>query len=395
MAKTKRTSSSTKKIANKKGSAVKKGLKPKSKIKSPKGVVASKVKKIAIPKQKATSNQQGPISLDEAQVLLSAQSPPKASKRSLQPVAEKTTLATIGKQRERLEKQDEMENERRIREYAALITLMKERGVKAPTVKKHALTAPAGVRSISPLQVFAEGDSWFDYPYPFFGGGVIPRLQSLLGVPILNLAQAGDEVRNMLGVTARQIIEKQLRSGSPTGDKWDAMLFSGGGNDIVGDPLALWIRDFDSNVPLVDLLHSARFETALGLVRAGYEDLIAIRNKLSPTTHLVFHAYDFAIPDGRGVCNLGPWMKPAFDVRKFPNQSSAFEVVKAMLKRFALMLDTLAQSNALVTLINAQGTLNPQASSWHNELHPSSAGFQTMAKVFRDRLKALFPTKVP
>jgi hypothetical protein len=88
-------------------------------------------------------------------------------------------------------------------------------------------------------------------------------------------------------------------------------------------------------------------------------------------------------------------MKPAFDVRKFPNQSSAFEVVKAMLKRFALMLDALAQSNALVTLINAQGTLKPQASSWHNELHPSSAGFQTMAQVFRDKLKALFPTKVP
>jgi hypothetical protein len=26
-----------------------------------------------------------------------------------------------------------------------------------------------------PLQIFAEADSWFDYPVPFFGGGIIPR----------------------------------------------------------------------------------------------------------------------------------------------------------------------------------------------------------------------------
>jgi hypothetical protein len=215
----------------------------------------------------------------------------------------------------------------------------------------------------------------------------------MLGVPILNLARAGDEVRNMLGVTERQIIEKQLRNGSPTGDTWDVMLFSGGGNDIVGNPLALWVRDYDPSVPLPDLLHATRFDTVMGLVRAGYDDLITMRNKLSPTTHLVFHAYDFAIPNGTGVCGMGPWLKPAFDVRKFPNQSSAFEVVKEMLKRFALMLDNLALTNARVTFINAQGTLN--ANSWHNELHPSSSGFQSIAKVFKDKLKQLFPTKVP
>jgi hypothetical protein len=54
-----------------------------------------------------------------------------------------------------------------------------------------------------PLQIFAEADSWFDYPVPFFGGGIIPRLENRLGVPILNLAKAGDEVRCMLGVEER------------------------------------------------------------------------------------------------------------------------------------------------------------------------------------------------
>jgi hypothetical protein len=33
-------------------------------------------------------------------------------------------------------------------------------------------------------------------------------------------------------------------------------------------------------------------------------------------------------------------------------------------------------------------------SSWHNELHPSSAGFNKMADVFHTNLKTLFPGRV-
>ena len=76
-------------------------------------------------------------------------------------------------------------------------------------------------------------------------------------------------------------------------------------------------------MPPAGLIHQPRFDAALALVRAGYEDLIALRDQLSPTTHLVFHGYDFAIPDGRGICHLGPWLKPTFDLRKFPNRAAA------------------------------------------------------------------------
>ena len=55
---------------------------------------------------------------------------------------------------------------------------------------------------------FRRGDSWFDYPVPFFGGGIIPRLENRLGVPILNLAKAGDEVRYMLGVEERTLLSR-------------------------------------------------------------------------------------------------------------------------------------------------------------------------------------------
>ena len=348
----------------------------------------------------------GPLTLDEARALAapaprrahvraasaaaraagagSAPSAPPAQ-RSPRTLRAPTTPAMLGAQRERLLRASRAERARRLREYTAVMTLLKQRGARAPGRRR----GPA----FAPLQVMAEGDSWFEYPVPLFGGGIGPRLEARLGVPVLNLAAAGDEVRDMLGVAQRTRLIDCLRAGCPAGGPWDALLFSGGGNDIVGDPMALWVRDYDPRVPPATLLHPPRFEAALALVRAGYEDLIALRDALSPGTHLVFHAYDYALPDGRGICHHGPWLKPAFDLRGFPSRQAAWPVVIAMLQQFAAMLDALA-THPRVSVINGQGTLRPVPSAWHNELHPASAGYDRFAVLFQQQLRALFPGRV-
>jgi hypothetical protein len=289
----------------------------------------------------------------------------------------------VGAERERLEKERQQEFERRVREYKATMEIMRRRGARRPATKRTAKKATAEeAKSFVPLQIFAEGDSWFDYPIPLFGGGIIPRLEDRLGVPILNLAKAGDEVRYILGVEERLLLIKHLTQGCPAGGPWDVLLFSGGGNDIVDNPMALWVRDWDPGVPPFALIHKQRFATAVALVQAGYEDLIELRDKLSPSTHLIFHGYDIAIPDGRGVCGYGPWLKPTFDLRKFPSAlATRQEVVKAMLQQFAALLTSLA-TQPKVTIINSQGTLPPKTSSWHNELHPSKSGFNSFADLF-------------
>jgi hypothetical protein len=58
------------------------------------------------------------------------------------------------------------------------------------------------------------------------------------------------------------------------------------------------------------------------------------------------------------------------------------------------MLQALESSHPNVTFINGQGTLAPQTSSWHNELHPSKTGFNQFATVFYQALKTAFPTQV-
>ena len=358
--------------------------------------VKARVKTRSKTPTKAMAPDTGPVTLEEARALAAAKQPRLALRAVRKTTAPPASPAAVGAERKKLKKEQRDERARRVREYKATMEIMKRRGARRARPK--AIKAEGGEPtaegggSFAPLQIFAEGDSWFEYPVPFFGGSIIPRLEHRLGVPILNLAKAGDEVRYMLGVEERAVLTKHLTDGCPAGGPWDVLLFSGGGNDIVGNPMALWVNDWDPALPPADHIKKTRFDAALALVRAAYEDLIALRDKLSPTTLLIFQGYDFAIPDGRGICGLGPWLKPTFDLCKFPALAARQAVVKVMLEQFAAMLRSLV--GAKVTFINGQGTLAPQSSSWHNELHPARAGFESFADIFQLKLKELFPDRV-
>lgn len=344
-----------------------------------------------------TAEVAGPVTLEQARELAGSSRPKRALSAGRESApgvpAQAPTIRELGEQRERLRKEQREERARRIEDYKEVMDIMKARGALPPGKGGAGgrEAAEAG-EAFVPLQILAEGDSWFDYPVPLFGGGIIPRLENLLGVPILNLAKAGDEVRYMLGVEERTVMIEHLTNGSPAGDPWDVLLFSGGGNDIVDNPMALWVKDWNPALPPASQINQPRFDAALALVRAGYEDLIALRDQLSPNTLLAFHGYDFALPDGRGICGFGPWLKPTFDLRKFPAIAAGQAVVRAMLEQFEKVLVSL--SGPKVIVIPTQGVLPPQTSSWHNELHPAKAGFQQFAQLFHDKLKAMFPARV-
>lgn len=388
---------------------VKPSAKPSAKAATKAAAAKSAAANAAPTKTRPAAAATGPLSLAQARAIVAAQAPaPRSAERALA-LSPDTTAADVGAARRRRSLSHRRVVQQRSRDYAATMALLKRHGVKglpteppAPAARprgsrgkaRDTLAPAGGTGSTGPLQVLAEGDSWFDYPVPLFGGGVIPRLEKRLGLPILNLAKAGDETRFMLGVAQRLKLADLLRSGSPAGGAWDVLLFSGGGNDIVDNPLALWLKDYDPALSPAEQLHGPRFAAALTLVRAAYEDLIALRDAHSPGTHLVFHCYDFALPDGRGICNMGPWLKPAFDLRGFPDQASAWAVVREMLGQFAAMLAKLGRQSG-VTVVNAQGTLAPVKAAWHNELHPAKDGFNQMADIFASTLRTLFPTRVP
>jgi hypothetical protein len=164
----------------------------------------------------------------------------------------------------------------------------------------------------SPLVLLADGDSWFDYPLGAFPPliattDIIAQLPALCAQKpyILNLSHYGDATTTELGLTRVQKIISAITN--PTNGPFDAILFSGGGNDIVGDPFCIWLNDA-SHVggDPAQALDMSRFNAVLGLIEASYLDLIGVRNDNLPNAPIFVHAYDFAIPSGIGALRHRP-----------------------------------------------------------------------------------------
>lgn len=239
----------------------------------------------------------------------------------------------------------------------------------------------------SPPRVIADGDSWFDYPEILMtGGGVIKHLESVSGVKILNTAHHGDSVEQMLGVDKRQRIEALLKDPG-----FDILLFSGGGNDIAGDQFCLWLKP-NAGGNAASAVNFERLQEVLGVVEAGYRDLIDIRDRFAPDCWIVTHGYDFPQPSSKGVCGIGPWLKPSLDYRGWKKAADQFAIVKIVLSEFrdrlvALEAEQKAAGKKFLH-IRTQGTLNPRT-NWANEIHPNRAGFTKIAKKFSTALNII------
>ena len=246
----------------------------------------------------------------------------------------------------------------------------------------------AGTAGAPILRLLAEGDSWFDYP---LGSDLIDQLRKLFGVPIANLAHHGDEVRGMLALKQRQEIARRLQAGAPDGRPWDMLLFSGGGNDFVGDPLCLWLKPGGAIAQPRDAIDLSRYAAVMSIIEGGYRDLIALRDALSPATLLVFHTYDYALPNGKGVCGLGPWLRPSLDYRGI-DRAVQPAVVREMLLLFRHTVLAAAQGRDDVLVVDTQGAIPEQTGEWWaNELHPTRKGFARIAQRIAAAIRARTP----
>jgi hypothetical protein len=242
----------------------------------------------------------------------------------------------------------------------------------------------------TPLNMFAEGDSWFDYPLSRDTIGWV-RSDGTPEPEILSLAHYGDIASQMLGVAQRQRIIENLQD--PDNGAFDALLFSGGGNDIAGDQFVLWITQYVAGANPAYAVDAQRLADILGVVKAAYIDLIEIRDSVAPNCVIFVHAYDFAQPSGQGVCGLGPWLKPSLDFRGWTDPVSAAAIVKDVLLSLDKLLVQLEQQYHNVVYVRTQGTLTP-ATDWANELHPTEPGFNKIAQVFLRALRTRFPGRI-
>jgi hypothetical protein len=249
-----------------------------------------------------------------------------------------------------------------------------------------------------PLLLLAHGDSWFDYPLS--GNSVSPVdtdvIAQLRGMgnprPIVaNLSHYGDATVDEMSLPKQQRMIEALKDPAnwPGAGRPDAILVSGGGNDIAGDRFCIFL---DYAGPGAAGLNRVRFDKALGMVEASYRDLFAFRDRHAPGVPVFGHCYDFPIPDGRHPICAGPWLEPSLEFAGWDAARGA-SIVKEALQEFRAMLSGLAaEPGNKFILVETQGLF--AAGDWANELHPYPAGFTRVAEKFVAALRIAFPSRI-
>jgi hypothetical protein len=278
----------------------------------------------------------------------------------------------------------------RTRQHQAAVARL--RTAQADAVALGARPAP------TPLILLAHGDSWFDYPLtgnglPIAQTDIIAQLGNIgdLAPAILNISHYGDATTQEMALPKQQRLLAGLRDPANWGTtgKPDAILFSGGGDDIAGDQFCIYL---DYAAQGSNGLNATRFADVLGSVTASYLDLFAFRDRYAPGVPILGHCYDFPISSGVHPLCAGPWLKPSLDFCGWDLQQGAV-IVRAALTQFRAMLTTLANDRANNFLLaDTQGTL--VASEWANELHPDPGGFAKIADVYVKTLRAKFPGRI-
>jgi len=237
--------------------------------------------------------------------------------------------------------------------------------------------------------VISEGDSWFSF------ADVIGRLDDPKDTALpkdqrawslLRLERAGDEVMTILSGAQRSRLRGYLK-------RWrlDALLFSGGGNDIIGPDLLPLLRDFTPGAVGQDLVQFSRFERRIRQIQDCYRELLDLLSDAGQTCKIFVNSYDYVVPSDRGAELLfvkvsGPWVKPYLVERNIPPALWP-DVIRLLIDAFATAIDQVAAEPRGVGRLVRVETRNLVQRDWRDEIHPNRTGAKRVARAFEAELK--------
>jgi lysophospholipase L1-like esterase len=246
----------------------------------------------------------------------------------------------------------------------------------------------------------AEGDSWFDYPWH----DVLRILEDDHGYDVESVAHKGDSLESMAyGGQLEELtrrLEKLLRRGVIP----NAILISGGGNDVAGDQFGMLINHARSahaglNEQVIRGVIDERVFDAYVTVLTGVT--IVTRVRTGRAVPIIIHGYAHPVPDGRGVLGgwgllPGPWLQPGFRDKGFNAPGVCVDLAADLIDRFNRMLKrvTALPEFAHVRYVDLRGTLSNGADYrtwWANELHPTKRGFEAVAARFAAAIQGVSP----
>jgi hypothetical protein len=296
--------------------------------------------------------------------------------------------------------------------------------VDMPDIKATVITpdifVPVGNANPFPVgeyeqRYLVQGDSWFSIGAlaPEFTTNVPSELTLSRSTLVVNCARPGKVLARMTDTVSDPKF-LSLLSGRNTRWPWDALVMSGGGNDLIdasvvpgtvppAQRLLLRSDEWGSQADASRYLSEAGWQTFCDHMKAVFDFVLARRAEaVHPDMPIVLHTYDFVTPrNAPAGAAMGPWLFKAMnDLYGIPPQDWN-ALSDLMITKLAALLRQLASSADNVHVVDGLGRLqraDPQAGGpshhWENEIHPTQEGYQVLAQAWRPVLDA-FPRLDP
>lgn len=265
-------------------------------------------------------------------------------------------------------------------------------------------------------QCLAQGDSWFSIGAlpPTKTTRILSELALLRSTVIVNCAYPGAKLRRMVDSMQSPYFRRFLSGKLAV--KWHAILFSGGGNDLieaVGAPpsspleqrlLRTAAERGPGPLTPTDYISAPGWATFVGHVGAVFNQLIDIRDSgINRSTPWVWHNYARVMPrPAPAGLGFGPWLLPALNDYAVPPVDH-LAVADELLARLQVLIDELVASrqaadaqcavyvadsmSAGITL--AEPDTTGVSGDWVNEIHLTRGGYQKCAGAWQQVLDPL------
>lgn len=233
--------------------------------------------------------------------------------------------------------------------------------------------------------ILAVGDSWFWY------------LKNNLSIPLHKIvnkdknnvilvrgANGADSVEYQKG-PIREQIDFDL-SDRGYGKSIRAVFLSGGGNDFAGpeDFTSLLKPDCSEIESAQQCFKENQPEKLFKTVSDALLSVVELVEQKIPGTPVFIHSYDYANPNGRGFLGMGQWLQYPMNTCKV-QQKLHQPLINHLIDKYWDELNRIKATAPTIRLIDQRGTLSRE--EWDNELHPTSKGFNKVAKKWENILK--------
>ncbi|MBX3658128.1 MAG: hypothetical protein KF740_06810 [Ramlibacter sp.] len=259
-----------------------------------------------------------------------------------------------------------------------------------------------------------EGDSWMDR-----SSLLVPSLPDSLvaeynaqpagqggDVLLISIARFGDTVDNM-GRAESGEFGLWLRT-SFNNWKFDGVLFSGGGNDIIDaardtEPGAGILRDCSKGAAPTSAQQCINLDALGDLVAQsmdpGFLKLYdVVQDSPCKGIPMFLNDYDFPTPRNAPATQGGKsWLYEAFVKNSIP-KALWQELTDLIFIHLQMTIASWTQGRPTVRLVPTSGTLVPAAPGttgsshdWLNEIHPNASGWAKLAKVWHKAITDVLP----